>query len=125
MKYRVIIQPPAAAEMDEAYLWIAERAPDSATKWFNGLETAIYSLEDFPERCPLTEESKAFEVEIRQLIYGKRVDAYRILSPSLEMQFTFCTFATADESAFDRILDRARGVAALLQSQQGDRDEDR
>jgi plasmid stabilization system protein ParE len=79
VKYRVIIQPPAAAEMDDAYLWIAERAPDNATKWFNGLEAAIYSLEDFPERCPLAEESKAFDVEIRQLVYGKRVGAYRIL----------------------------------------------
>jgi plasmid stabilization system protein ParE len=60
-------------------LWIAERAPDSAVNWFNGLEAAIYSLEDFPQRCPLAEESKAFDVEIRQLIYGKRVGAYRIL----------------------------------------------
>ncbi len=79
MKYRVIIQSPAVAEMDEAYLWIAERAPESATKWFNGLEAAIYTLEDFPQRCPLAEESKAFDVEIRQLVYGKRVGAYRIL----------------------------------------------
>ena len=65
--------------MDEAYLWIAERAPESATKWFNGLEGAIYALADFPQRCPLAEESKAFDVEIRQLVYGKRVGAYRIL----------------------------------------------
>jgi plasmid stabilization system protein ParE len=79
VKYRVIIQPPAVAEMDDAYLWIAERAPESARKWFNGLEAAIYTLEDFPERCPLAEESKAFDVEIRQLVYGKRVGAYRIL----------------------------------------------
>ena len=65
--------------MDEAYLWIAGRAPDSATKWFNGLETAISGLEDFPQRCPLAEENKAFDVEIHQLVYGKRVGAYRIL----------------------------------------------
>ena len=84
MKYRVIIQPPAAAEMDEAYLWIAERAPDSAAKWFSGLEVAIYTLEDFPQRCPLAEESKAFDVEIRQLVYGKRVGAYRILFTIVE-----------------------------------------
>ncbi len=84
MKYCVIIQPPAAAEMDEAYLWIAERAPASATKWLNGLEVAIQSLEDFPKRCPLAEESKAFEAEIRQLIYGERVGAYRILFTIVE-----------------------------------------
>jgi plasmid stabilization system protein ParE len=79
VKYRVIIQPPAAAEIDDAYLWMAERAPESAIKWFDGLETVIYSLEDFPQRRPLAEESKAFNVEVRQLIYRKRVGAYRVL----------------------------------------------
>jgi len=79
VKYRVIIQPPASAEMEAAFQWIAERAPASAVKWFNGLEAAIQTLENFPARCPLAEESKAFNVEIRQLLYGKRVGAYRIL----------------------------------------------
>lgn len=79
MKYRVIIEPPARENIDQAYRWIAERAPVSAVKWFNGLEAAIQTLEDFPQRCPLAEESKAFDLEIRQLIYGKRVGAYRIL----------------------------------------------
>ncbi len=27
MKYRVLVLPRAAAEIEEAYLWIAERAP--------------------------------------------------------------------------------------------------
>ena len=84
MKYRVIIQPPAAAEMDEAYLWVVEHAPESATKWFNGLEAAIQTLDSFPQRCPLAEESKAFDVEIRQLIHGWRVGAYRILFTVVE-----------------------------------------
>jgi plasmid stabilization system protein ParE len=79
VKYRVIVEPPARANLDEAYLWIAERNPAAAIKWFNGLEAAIRTLEDFPQRWPLAEESKVFEVEIRQLIYGKRVGAYRVL----------------------------------------------
>ena len=79
MKYRVIIEPPARTNIDEAYLWIAERNPAAAIKWFNGLEAAIRTLEDFPQRCPLAEESKVFDVEIRQLVYGKRVGAYRVL----------------------------------------------
>lgn len=74
-----MVQPPASAEMEEAFRWIADQAPASAVKWFNGLQVAIQSLESFPERCPLAEESQAFEMEIRQLLYGKRVGAYRIL----------------------------------------------
>lgn len=70
--------------MDEAYRWIAERAPDSAVKWFNGLEAAIQTLKDFPQRCPLAEESRAFDLEIRQFVYGKRVGAYRVLFTVVE-----------------------------------------
>ena len=55
MKYRVIIEPPAGAEMEKAFRWIAERAPQSAGKWFDGLETAIQTLDTFPERCPLAQ----------------------------------------------------------------------
>ena len=79
MNYDVIIQPPAAADIDEAYQWIAKSAPASAVKWLNGLEDAIHSLENLPQRCSLAEESRAFDVEIRQLVYGKRVGAYRVL----------------------------------------------
>jgi plasmid stabilization system protein ParE len=77
--YRVVIQPSAAADIDAAYVWVNEQAPDASARWFNGLEAAIYSLEHFPERCPLAEESRAFTVTIRQLVYGKRVGTYRIL----------------------------------------------
>jgi plasmid stabilization system protein ParE len=84
VKYRVIIQPPAAANVDEAYRWVVERAPASANKWLNGLEAAIRTLEDFPQRCPLAEESRAFDMEIRQLVYGKRVGAYRVLFAIVE-----------------------------------------
>jgi toxin ParE1/3/4 len=79
VKYRVIIQPPAAADMDEAYEWILGHVPASAVNWFNGIEAAIQTLENFPQRCPLAEESRAFDLEIRQLVYGKRVGAYRVL----------------------------------------------
>jgi plasmid stabilization system protein ParE len=79
MKYRVLVQPRAAAEIEEAYLWIAERAPESAVNWFNGLDSVIESLETFPERCPHAPESNFFQEEIRQLVYGKRIGRYRIL----------------------------------------------
>ena len=79
MKYRVLIEPPARDNIDAAFLWIAERNPSAAVKWFNGLEQAIQTLEDFPQRFPLAEESKAFGAEIRQLVYGQRVGAYRVL----------------------------------------------
>jgi len=79
MKYRVLVIPCAAAEIEEAYLWIAERAPESAVRWFNGLYSVIDTLETFPERCPHAPEDDFFQQEIRQLIYGKLIGRYRIL----------------------------------------------
>jgi plasmid stabilization system protein ParE len=72
MTYRVIIEPPAEAELEEAYQWIARAAPQAAARWYNGLVEAIDSLESLPERCPLAPENDAFDEDIRQLLYGKR-----------------------------------------------------
>lgn len=75
---QVIIQPPAAAEIEAAYLWIAERNPEAAATWLFGLKDAIQGLRDLPERCPLAPENSAFKERIRELIYGKRSGRYRV-----------------------------------------------
>ena len=75
MKYRVLIQPPAAEDLDEAYRWIAERSLTSAVRWLDSLLHAIRTLESFPRRCPRAPEDDAFEEEIRQLLHGE----YRVL----------------------------------------------
>jgi plasmid stabilization system protein ParE len=75
MRYRVLIQPPAAEDLDEAYRWIASDSPDHARRWLNGVLRAIRGLASFPRRCPLAPENDAFAEEIRQLIYGD----YRVL----------------------------------------------
>ncbi|MHB0958888.1 MAG: hypothetical protein ACYC0X_14910 [Pirellulaceae bacterium] len=36
-KFRLIIQPPAFEDLDAAYEWIRERAPDAAARWFNSI----------------------------------------------------------------------------------------
>lgn len=71
--------PSAEVELEQAYLWIAERAPVEAATWYHGALTAFLSLETLPERCPIAPESESFDHDIRQLIYGRRQHAYRIL----------------------------------------------
>jgi len=71
--------PSAEAELEAAYLWLSERNPDAAVAWYNGALDGFCALEIFPERCPLAPESDAFDHEIRQLFYGRRQHAYRIL----------------------------------------------
>lgn len=71
-EYPLIIQPPAFDDLDEAYQWIRERAPEAAARWFDGFVAALDSLTTSPERCGLAPENDAVEPEIRQLRYGRR-----------------------------------------------------
>jgi plasmid stabilization system protein ParE len=79
MTYHIIIQPGAEADLDAAYTHRRARAPEAAARWFAGIVEAINSLQDFPARCPLAPENEHFAEEIRQLLYGRRRDVYRIL----------------------------------------------
>lgn len=79
MKYKLIIQPPALADLDEAYRWIAQRSPENAARWFNGFLEALQTLEHFPTRCGAAPESEQIGQEIRQLLYGRRGGTYRAL----------------------------------------------
>ena len=79
MTCHVLIQPQAEAEIETAYLWKRDHAPQAATRWFAGIVEAINSLDQFPARCPLAPENEHFPQEIRQLLYGPRHDVYRIL----------------------------------------------
>jgi plasmid stabilization system protein ParE len=64
----------------EAVRWYAERSPDAAQRWHDGLTRAISSLAKLPTRCPVSQhDSQALGCEVRILLYGKRRRVYRIL----------------------------------------------
>ena len=44
MEYEIDVTDTAFAEIDDAYQWIKERAPDAAESWYEGLMTALRSL---------------------------------------------------------------------------------
>ena len=75
MSYKVVIDAGAANDAEDAYLYIANRSPGNAARWYNGLIDAMFTLEDLPRRCPIAPESRYLDREIRQLIHGN----YRIL----------------------------------------------
>ena len=79
MKFIVVITDTAAAEIEEAYDWLADRAPGAAQQWKLGLLDAVARLESMPTACSIAPESDYFGREIRQLLYGKRQHKYRVL----------------------------------------------
>jgi plasmid stabilization system protein ParE len=72
MTYRVVLTDRAARDLDEAYQWYAERAPEAAVRWYNGFPDALDGLADYPERCPRAAESRKLPVEVRQFLYGRQ-----------------------------------------------------
>lgn len=87
MKYRIEISSVAEAEADNAFLQLSQvTSPTRARQWYSGLLQAIESLSKMPKRCPLARENEYFSQEIRQLLYGKGRNLYRILFTILEGQ---------------------------------------
>ncbi len=78
MTYRVDISIPALQDAETAFLWIRDFNLESAKAWYEGLLETVFSLEEFPFRCPTAPESKFLGREIKQLLYGKGSQTYRI-----------------------------------------------
>lgn len=76
MIFQVELSAQASQHIEETYLWLQERNPIVADRWFNGLMIAIHTLKDSPERCSKIPEQDNFTQEIRHLIYQKK---YRII----------------------------------------------
>jgi plasmid stabilization system protein ParE len=81
MEYRFEFAPRALRDADEAYCWILETSKSRtvADRWYRGLFRKIEMLKNSPHRCPIADESDAFDDEIRELLYGRRRGVYRVL----------------------------------------------
>lgn len=87
MLYRIEISSVAEAEADKAFLWISQRVSSAQAKtWYEGFLLSIRSLQKMPNRCPLARENDALSLEIRQLLYGKGRNCYRIVFTVLESE---------------------------------------
>ncbi|MBW3598001.1 MAG: type II toxin-antitoxin system RelE/ParE family toxin [Planctomycetes bacterium] len=75
MKYRVEITAPAESDIEEAYLWIRNNAPEAAVRWREGLYHVAQELETSPRRFGLAPEDAVVDFEVRQFVYT----SYRIL----------------------------------------------
>ena len=75
MTYRVEMTARAVRDLRRIFQRIqAEHSPQAAT-WFNELEATILSLDEHPERGPITPEKKT----LRHLLFGRKPNVYRII----------------------------------------------
>ena len=70
----------AEDDLDGILNWLVEQgASETGLRWFRGLRKAINSLNNFPERCMLARENDSVPFEMRQLLYGRKPNVYRVL----------------------------------------------
>jgi plasmid stabilization system protein ParE len=78
MEYRVELTDRASSDLRLLFLSIRAWESDAAARWFNGIERAIESLRERPGRCGVAPGNRRGQV-IRQLLYGRKPNVYRIL----------------------------------------------
>jgi plasmid stabilization system protein ParE len=79
MIFQVELTAVAEAQIEQAYQWFRDRNPQYADQWFRGLMNIIATLQEKPKRCTLAVEYEIFPEEVRQLVYGKTKNVYRVL----------------------------------------------
>ncbi len=82
MAYLVSITPRAERDFASLYLKINVEESDAALKWYRGLKEAVLSLEELPNRCPVTPE----KAQLRHLLYGSKPHVYRVIFRVIEKQ---------------------------------------
>jgi toxin ParE1/3/4 len=68
MAYLVNITDRAERDFASLYREIHAEGSDAALKWYRGFKEAILSLEELPQRCPLTPDKAQF----RHVLYGNK-----------------------------------------------------
>lgn len=79
MSYRVVLQQRALDDLDEAYRWAAEQAPQTATRWLDRFQAAIELLSENPQRCSRAKEDAEVDLELRELLFGHRPNVFRVI----------------------------------------------
>jgi plasmid stabilization system protein ParE len=87
VKYCIEISSVAEAEADKVFLHLSQvTSSTKASQWYAELLQVVESLAQMPKRCSLARENEYFSQEIRQLLFGRGRNSYRVLFTILEEQ---------------------------------------
>jgi toxin ParE1/3/4 len=82
MAYVVNTTPHAECDLARLYRRVNAEQSDKAMAWYLGIKEAILSLEQQPNRCPITRK----KYRLRHLLYGNKPQVYRVIYRVLEKQ---------------------------------------
>jgi plasmid stabilization system protein ParE len=80
VKFQVRITARAEQDVESVLHWFRDQSASAAARdWLDELLARIDTLETRPERCSLAAESEELEIDLRELLFGRRHGIYRIL----------------------------------------------
>jgi hypothetical protein len=77
--HTITIYPRGRVDIHTAVAGRSQRSASAGARLHAGLLAAIRTLANNPERCPLAEEAPDLGCDLRELLYGRRRDVFRIL----------------------------------------------
>ena len=82
MAYLVNVTSRAQRDFARLYREINAGHSDAALLWYRGFKEAILTLQEHPNRCPVTPENH----NLRHLLYGNKPHIYRAIYRVVEKQ---------------------------------------
>ena len=80
MQYRIHLSDKAEADVAFALGWFRDQhASEAGSRWFETMWTVLVTLKRNPERCSLAGEFEKSDLQIRELLFGRRRGGYRVL----------------------------------------------
>lgn len=78
--FQVLFLRRAQRDIEEGVAFRASHSAARATQWRNALVTnATGALEDDPHRYPAADEAADLELDLRELLFGRGRNVYRVL----------------------------------------------
>ncbi len=79
MTYRVKLQRLAAGDLQAYFEYVARFSQPDALRWLDRFHTAMQTLDQRPDRCSWARENGTIDVELRELLFGKRPAVFRVI----------------------------------------------
>ena len=57
----------------------ARKAPATAARWLDRFQTALQRLDTNPQRCPRDREQRNLDIELREILFGKTPNVFRVI----------------------------------------------
>lgn len=85
MAFRVLLSAPAERDIEETVEFMVTNSPEAASKWLNGLQESLASLEEMPLRHALIPEAAILGKPYRSLPYVSHRIVYRVDDQSAQV----------------------------------------